>query len=605
MTSRIQHRRTSTPNSPPVGLLPGELSVEMADPLRLWVGVPSGLDTNLRRLLVEGGPGSMASIAYVDGKNAAQDAVISTKADITYVDNQNTAQNVTIATKASTTYVDAQDAMKVAKAGDTMSGPLTVPAPPVNPGHAAAKSYVDSQIAAVAQFPEAPSDGFTYGRKNAAWSKALADAPSDANAYGRKAGAWVDVAEEAPSDGLGYMRKNGVWTPSSGGATTDDLPPPGPLQDGQFWWKSDVGTLYLWYDDGNSQQWVQAAAPAAPFQSANFVVKTARRANLVVNGALNVSQENGNTEGTVDGYYAADQFKLSFTAATAGFGLASVANANVSGSAYRLQFRVTTAKAALAVGDHIEVITKLEGYNVQDLGWNSPSTSKDAVLAFGFKGPAGTYAIAIRNWNGSATTHSFIATFTITAGQANTDTYQVIKIPAPPGTMTTWASFNSSGVEVWFSFAAGTTWNAPATGWNSGNYINVVGVSNGVAAIQSFQIWDIYFGADPDKTGLAPVFEVPDYNTELLKCSRYWQQVQTAFFCGNVTSGLNYYAACSYIAPVRTTPTFSGVSVTNNTFPAAVGTLTHIGSGVAENRVSSGTSNAALFRSNIIVNARM
>lgn len=99
----------------------------------------------------------------------------------------------------------------------------------------------------------------------------LTDAPSDANAYGRKGAAWVDVTEEAPSDGLGYMRKNGVWTPSSGGATTDDLPPAGPLQDGQFWWKSSTGVLYLWYDDGDSQQWVQvSASPQTPPMPTGF-----------------------------------------------------------------------------------------------------------------------------------------------------------------------------------------------------------------------------------------------------------------------------------------------------------------------------------------------
>jgi hypothetical protein len=65
---------------------------------------------------------------------------------------------------------------------------------------------------------------------------------------------------EAPNDGLGYSRKNGTWQPSSGGAATDDNPPAGPLQDGQFWWKASTGALYIWYDDGNSAQWVQAAA---------------------------------------------------------------------------------------------------------------------------------------------------------------------------------------------------------------------------------------------------------------------------------------------------------------------------------------------------------
>jgi hypothetical protein len=602
MTSRIQHRRTSTPNSPPVGLLPGELSVEMADPLRLWVGVPTGIDSTLRRLLVEGGPGSMASIAYVDGKNAAQDAVINTKADITYVDNQNSLQNAIIATKADTSYVDSQDAMKVSKSGDTMSGPLTVPAPPVNPGHAASKSYVDSQISNVAQFPEAPSDGFTYGRKNATWSKALADAPSDANAYGRKAGSWVDVAEEAPSDGLTYGRKNGAWATTVGGAWTDDNPPAGPLLDGQLWWKSDVGTLYCYYDDGNSQQWVQAAAPAAPFQSANFVVKTARRSNLVVNGALNVSQENGNTEGTTTNYYAADQFMSGFSASSAAIGFGRVAAANPSGSQYRLRFRVTTAKASLAAGDTANVQTRFEGLNVQDLNWAGTSR-KDTVLAFGFNGPAGTYAVAVRNYNGTSSDYSFLATFTIAAGQANTDTQQVIVIPAPPAGMSSWAVDNSMSIILSITLAAGSTLLAPATGWNAGNYVGVTGMSNGLAAIQSFQIWDIYFGADPDKTGLATVFEVTDYATELVKCKRYFQQVYL-MYSGNVSSGAQYHAPTSWYAAPRVAPSLSGAHIGASGFPSTVGPLTASSGGLYEYRTANATV-SGFYQSLVTLNARM
>jgi len=48
---KVQIRRTATPNNPPVGLSEGELSVEMANPLRLWVGVPTSIDATGKRLL--------------------------------------------------------------------------------------------------------------------------------------------------------------------------------------------------------------------------------------------------------------------------------------------------------------------------------------------------------------------------------------------------------------------------------------------------------------------------------------------------------------------------------------------------------------------------
>jgi hypothetical protein len=51
MPQKVLIKRTSTPNSPPVGLSPGELAVEMGVPTRLWVGVPAAQDPSLRKLL--------------------------------------------------------------------------------------------------------------------------------------------------------------------------------------------------------------------------------------------------------------------------------------------------------------------------------------------------------------------------------------------------------------------------------------------------------------------------------------------------------------------------------------------------------------------------
>jgi len=306
---------------------------------------------------------------------------------------------------------------------------------------------------------------------------------------------------------------------SAAGTVISDTVPSNPVV-GTLWWKSDLGALYVYYDDGNTKQFVEAAAPAVP--AAAYVQKTARRSNLVINGALNVSQENGNTEGTTDAYYAADQIYGRMAVASAAYGFARIANANLSGSQYRLRYRVTTAKASLVANDIAGVITRLEGQNVQDLGWSNIASQKDAVLSFGFNGPAGTYSIAVRNTPPS--THSFVASFTISAGQANTDTVQVIKVPAP-GALVTWSVDNTPSIGLYVVLASGSTYLAPA-GWNSGNFAGVTGMSNGLAAVQSFKIWDIYFGADPDKTGVPPVFEVPDYQTELAKCMRYWQKAQ-------------------------------------------------------------------------------
>lgn len=54
--------------------------------------------------------------------------------------------------------------------GGTMTGFLTLSAAPTADLHAATKKYVDDKSGSVITIPDAPSDGNTYGRNNAAWA---------------------------------------------------------------------------------------------------------------------------------------------------------------------------------------------------------------------------------------------------------------------------------------------------------------------------------------------------------------------------------------------------------------------------------------------------
>lgn len=50
---------------------------------------------------------------------------------------------------------------------------------------------------------------------------------------------------------------NGAWGAISGGAYISEFPP-AIAQPGDFWWAADIGTLLVYYNDGNSSQWVSA-----------------------------------------------------------------------------------------------------------------------------------------------------------------------------------------------------------------------------------------------------------------------------------------------------------------------------------------------------------
>lgn len=76
-----------------------------------------------------------------------------------------------------------------------------------------------------------------------------------------------------------YDSASGGWTvaqPASNMAFIGDGPPTSPAPvNGQLWWESDTGALYVYFSDANSSQWVQINGPQllsdAPSDGAEYV----------------------------------------------------------------------------------------------------------------------------------------------------------------------------------------------------------------------------------------------------------------------------------------------------------------------------------------------
>jgi hypothetical protein len=109
-------------------------------------------------------------------------------------------------------------------ASPTFTGDPKAPTPATadNDTSIATTAYVKANLATVPPFPEAPNDGKQYARQSLAWASIIVP-PS------------TSILDTAPSS-------------------------PSP---GQLWYESDSGVLYIWYNDGNSSQWVQVGGVAS------------------------------------------------------------------------------------------------------------------------------------------------------------------------------------------------------------------------------------------------------------------------------------------------------------------------------------------------------
>ncbi|WP_454627784.1 hypothetical protein [Bradyrhizobium cenepequi] len=309
---------------------------------------------------------------------------------------------------------------------------------------------------------------------------------------------WEEGSAIASSTATSFTRA--VTASSAGGTTKVAFTDPPTIALTMF--AADV----LQFDDAMSLTAAQKAQARA-----NLDVT---KKNYIVNGAMMVSQENGTTAGTATAYYPVDQFAVTFSHG-GGVSHAQVVSQTPAGSPNRVRVTVTSADAAVAASDFMHIAQWIEGYRVADLKLGA-AAAKSIALQFGVKAPAGTYSVIFLN---SAANRSYVAEYTIAAGEANTD---VVKSVTVPGDITgTWAKDNTAGLVVRWGLMAGTTFQQAAGSWGTGNVVgspsqfNFLGTNGNV-----FELFDVglYEGT------IAPPFQVPDFASELDLCMRYWEK---------------------------------------------------------------------------------
>jgi len=569
MTSQYRHRRSSDPTKAFTQLEPGEIAVNTANRQLALGDAASG---------AVGNPLALLPLRYFDvrAKYAAGDMVY--YSNVVY-------RSIGVSGPGAftpgqwTMLVGTIDPQYVAKAGDTMTGLLTLSGNPSTGLQATTKQYTDDGDAArVAKagdtmtgllvLPAAPPTLATHATNKDYVDNALANKSS---------------------------------------VIVSDTPPAGAI-DNTLWWESDTGLLYVRYNDGSSVQWTIAcpqpdtslfvqrvgdtmtgplvlpmAAPTLTTHATNkaYVDATAKvfsNKNYVVNGAMMVSQENGTAAGNASGlgYFPVDMFNAVLNGTSGIASAAIIAAPTPGGSPYRVRLLVTTVDVAVGASDFVLFQHKIEGLRCADLRFGSAS-AKTVTLRFGVNAPAGTYCATLIN---SSVNRSYVAEYVIAAGEANID---VIKSLTIPGDVTgTWNTDNTTGIEIRWGLMVGSANQQSANSWGTGNAIGSSNQFNFMGTVNNaFYLFDVSLTEGPN----APPFVVPDYADELTACQRYWQvtEVTNAFNAAAVGqfSDIGAYFRLPFRAAptvaIRTAGSRSNLSGTPSVAsPTANGSFRHI-----------------------------
>lgn len=243
---------------------------------------------------------------------------------------------------------------------------------------------------------------------------------------------------------------------------------------------------------------------------------TSTKKNYLINGAMMVSQENGNTAANVGiaNYYAVDQFLSNRSASvTAVVAAQQIDLVSPAGSPKRLRHLVTSAQAVVAAGDLLYFSQAIEGVNFAELAWGTAS-ARPVTLSFVVRAPAGTYCVAFRN---SAADRFYIAEYTVGAGEANTDVRKTLTIPGD--TSGAWPADNGATLRIFWMLICGSNFYGIAGAWSASglatsNQFNLASTVN-----NSFIIGDVGL----HEGSIAPAFQVPEFTSELKRCQRYFE----------------------------------------------------------------------------------
>jgi hypothetical protein len=278
--------------------------------------------------------------------------------------------------------------------------------------------------------------------------------------------------------------------------------------------------------------------------------------NRIINGAMVIDQRNAGAAVTTSGSFAVDRFVTLNT--TDGAFSAQQDSSAPSGFNKSLKLTITTADSNLTTNQLLCHIQRIEGFNIADLGWGTTNAKTITLSFWANSSVIGTFGGSLRSGTAS---RAYAFSYTINA--ANIWEYKTITIVGD--TTGTWATNNSSGIQVGFCLGGGPDRLTTAGSWGSdGNILGPTGQTNLTATLNAtFYIT----GVQLEKGTVATPFEYRPYGTELALCQRYFQYVSHYIEYQIGATGTFASSRIPFAVPMRSAPTYT---ITSNSGSASI-----------------------------------
>ena len=252
------------------------------------------------------------------------------------------------------------------------------------------------------------------------------------------------------------------------------------------------------------------------------------RRNLIINGAMQVSQKGTSAVGVPNGGTSTVD-RMKFYESTGGAYTSEQSSDVPAGQGFSKSIKLacTTADTSIGAAEIATMSQVIEGQDLQRLNYGT-SDAKTITLSFWVKSnKTGIYTIAIYKHAGGGTAYGCPVEYTISS--ANTWEKKTITVTPTAGSTTLITSSagaiidsNGAGIEVHWGLAWGSNYNSTNNTWSASGFYST---SNQVNWLDSTSNNFYITGVQLEVGTNASDFEHESFGETLQKCQRYYQQI--------------------------------------------------------------------------------
>jgi hypothetical protein len=237
--------------------------------------------------------------------------------------------------------------------------------------------------------------------------------------------------------------------------------------------------------------------------------------NRIINGDMRIDQRNaGASVSYAAGASGYNEDRWNMDNSTDGAVTVQQSTVAPTGFVNSLLVTVSTADSSLASGQRCRIFQRVEGFNCSDFLWGSANAQTVTISFWVRSSLTGTFGGALRN---ASSNRSYAFTYSISA--ANTWEYKTVNVAGD--TTGTWATGNTSGIEVGFGLGAASDLSGTAGTWTATANVSATGA---VSVVGTTGATFYITGVQLEAGSVATPFERRPYGTELVLCQRYYQK---------------------------------------------------------------------------------